>query len=315
MRTKENLKQNKAITLVALVITIIILLILATIIIVELKNTNLFSKTIEAKNKYKQASEEENNTLDDYANKINLISGIDFADSKVDKENKTPKVESKDITLKQEVIYKPKIADGGVNPTVNTTYFYRKSNVDADYFNENTRWEVLKIDKENNQIEITTMEPTDGTVYLYDKTGWSNAENYINKLCQYFFSKKDVSKEVRNLNITDREDYINAQITTSKDFWLSSIYEFPIERQTGWGSSYGGWAIAVTDKTNFFPEKVGDTKLNGESFWGQKGWYWLHYKNSYPSDYGSSYCYSIRPVVTIPISNILKIENNMVYIK
>ena len=121
MKTKEKLRQNKAITLVALVITIIILLILATIIIVELKNTNLFSKTIEAKNKYKQASEEENNTLDDYANKINLISGIDFADSKVDKENKTPKVESKDITLKQEVIYKPKIADGGVNPTVNTT--------------------------------------------------------------------------------------------------------------------------------------------------------------------------------------------------
>ena len=75
MKTKENLKQNKAITLVALVITIIILLILATITIVELKNTKLFSKTIEAKNKYKQAAEEENNTLDDYANKINEIAG------------------------------------------------------------------------------------------------------------------------------------------------------------------------------------------------------------------------------------------------
>ena len=75
METKEKLKQNSAITLVALVITIIILLILATITIVELKNTKLFSKTIEAKNKYKQAAEEENNTLDDYANKINEIAG------------------------------------------------------------------------------------------------------------------------------------------------------------------------------------------------------------------------------------------------
>ena len=72
---KKNLKQNKAITLVALVITIIILLILATITIIELKNTNLFSKTIEAKNKYKQSAEEENNILDDYANKINDIAG------------------------------------------------------------------------------------------------------------------------------------------------------------------------------------------------------------------------------------------------
>ncbi len=75
METKEKLKQNKAITLVALVITIIILLILATITIVELRNTKLFSKTIEAKNKYKQSAEEENNTLDDYANKINNFVG------------------------------------------------------------------------------------------------------------------------------------------------------------------------------------------------------------------------------------------------
>ena len=75
MKTKENLKQNRAITLIALVITIIILLILATIAIVELRNTNLFNKTLEARNKYKTSVEEENNTLDDYANKINKIAG------------------------------------------------------------------------------------------------------------------------------------------------------------------------------------------------------------------------------------------------
>ena len=51
MKTKENLKQNKAITLVALVITIIILLILTKVNIMELKKINLFIKTIKAKNK------------------------------------------------------------------------------------------------------------------------------------------------------------------------------------------------------------------------------------------------------------------------
>ena len=73
MKIKNNLQQNNAITLIALIITIIILLILATITIVELRNTNLFNKTIEAKNKYKQSAEEENNTLDNYANKINEV--------------------------------------------------------------------------------------------------------------------------------------------------------------------------------------------------------------------------------------------------
>ena len=70
---RKKLSEFEGITLIALVITIIILLILATITIVELRNTNLFSKTIEARNKYKTSAEDENNTLDDYANKINEI--------------------------------------------------------------------------------------------------------------------------------------------------------------------------------------------------------------------------------------------------
>ena len=94
---KENLKQNKAITLVALVITIIILLILATITIEGLKNTNLFSKTIDAKNKYKQAEANEANILDDYAKKINSIkggnSGTCVTPTKIEKADGTKKIE------------------------------------------------------------------------------------------------------------------------------------------------------------------------------------------------------------------------------
>lgn len=65
-----NKRKDNAITLVALIITIIILLILSTIAILELKNTKLFNKATESKNKYKKAEIIENNTLDDYANKI-----------------------------------------------------------------------------------------------------------------------------------------------------------------------------------------------------------------------------------------------------
>ena len=70
-----NGSKIRGITLISFVITIIILLILATITIVELRNTNLFNKTIEARNKYKTSAEEENNTLDDYANKVNDFAG------------------------------------------------------------------------------------------------------------------------------------------------------------------------------------------------------------------------------------------------
>lgn len=68
---ENNKRKNKGITLVALVVTIIILLILAGISISALTQTGLFGKAKLAKEKYKNAQEKENVTLSDYSNNIN----------------------------------------------------------------------------------------------------------------------------------------------------------------------------------------------------------------------------------------------------
>ena len=77
METKENL--NKGITLVALVITIIILLILAGVVITALTQTGLFENAKQAKNVTENAQKDENDILLSYENKIsevgNVISG------------------------------------------------------------------------------------------------------------------------------------------------------------------------------------------------------------------------------------------------
>lgn len=62
--------KNRGITLMALIITIIILLILAGISIATLTNTELFGKAKQAEQKSKDAQELENLTLADYENKI-----------------------------------------------------------------------------------------------------------------------------------------------------------------------------------------------------------------------------------------------------
>ena len=66
---------NKGITLVALVVTIIILLILAGITINSLTNSGLFDKVKEAKEKYKNAQELENSLLANYEDKMNEYVG------------------------------------------------------------------------------------------------------------------------------------------------------------------------------------------------------------------------------------------------
>ena len=62
--------KQSGITLVALVITIIILLILAGIAISSLTQTGLFSKAQEAKQKTEEKTEEENTTLNEYEKKM-----------------------------------------------------------------------------------------------------------------------------------------------------------------------------------------------------------------------------------------------------
>ena len=66
----NKLKSTKAITLIALVITIILLLILAGISISALTQTEIFEKTNQAKQKSKEAQENENVILGDYENII-----------------------------------------------------------------------------------------------------------------------------------------------------------------------------------------------------------------------------------------------------
>ena len=70
---KKKLKNEYGITLVALVITIIILLILAGVAINALTQTGLFENAKQAKNITENAQGEENVILESYENKVNKI--------------------------------------------------------------------------------------------------------------------------------------------------------------------------------------------------------------------------------------------------
>ena len=71
-------KENKGITLVALVITIIILLILAGISISTLTNTGIFGKAKEAKEKSEAAEKQQSETLDSYEKELNKYTSIEL---------------------------------------------------------------------------------------------------------------------------------------------------------------------------------------------------------------------------------------------
>ena len=75
----KNFRKNQGITLIALVITVIVLLILAGITIATLtENNGILTRAQEAKNKTEQTQKEEQNILNSYEDQINEYAGIDW---------------------------------------------------------------------------------------------------------------------------------------------------------------------------------------------------------------------------------------------
>lgn len=71
----QDNRKNAGITLVALVITIIVLLILAGITISQLSNSGLFDKSKQAKEEYQNAQDDENDKIAKYNNEIDSYVG------------------------------------------------------------------------------------------------------------------------------------------------------------------------------------------------------------------------------------------------
>ena len=76
-------KNNKGITLVVLVITIVILLILAGISISALTNTGLFGKAKEAQKASENAEKEQSQTLSEYERELNKYAAKELTDDKI----------------------------------------------------------------------------------------------------------------------------------------------------------------------------------------------------------------------------------------
>ena len=143
---KEN-KNIKGITLVALVITIIILLILAGISISVLTQTGLFGKAKQAEQKSKDAQELENSTLGSYENSINEI--ISTGSREENSNNNQYSLEEKAIGtwIDGKTIYS-KMIDMGTNFSID------EKNVDIEKIIQNIDFPVkatiYMIDTKNN---------------------------------------------------------------------------------------------------------------------------------------------------------------------
>ena len=242
---KERYKSTKGITLVALVITIIILLILATISIQSLTNTGLFKNAQKAKDETQNAAENQAKTLNEYEDELNKYVS--------DNKNKT------DWTGK---VNKPKLMTG----------------MTAIKFNEPAGDEKAK---EGSTVKTTD---TDAAWYDYDAKKWANAQTQDGSMWVWIprFAYK-VNSSTKTFDVVFLKDTTNTYLDngTEKDAEKEGYIVHPaFKNESSTGYENGGWdkeltgiwvskfeAGYATSNGNSAPKKASSVNYSQTSVW------------------------------------------------
>lgn len=185
-------RKEKGITLVALVITIVILLILAGISISTLTNTGIFEKVKEAKSLSENAEKKQNEVLDEYEKEMDQYGDNTFIS----------KFNSGKIKVGDYVSYIPDIANTNIILDELSTYSGSIANTTSTLKQEmDLKWRVL--DVKDGKVRLISEEPTKFKITLSGYNGYNNAVKLLDDVCNNLYNNKEISYNVRNLKLED----------------------------------------------------------------------------------------------------------------
>ena len=259
-RACKKMNTSKGITLIALVITIIVLLILAGVTIATLVGENgILSKATEAGNKTeeKNAEEEvkiavmgsigtngelENEVLKDNLNKIENISGVpeEITDSSypltVTVEGKYSYTINKNGSIGQEEVVTREGIE--VGDYVNYTYDqkttgYSLLSAQSGYTSNQTvsqksgiKWRILNIHENGTVDLIADNASTDQTIYFQGALGYNNSVYLLNDICKELYSNSTLGITARSINIEDIESQMNETGIAARDAYTTNGVQY-----------------------------------------------------------------------------------------
>ncbi len=207
MKKRINFKE-KGITLVALVITIIILLILAGVTInTALSENGLFRMAKKAVNEYQESEKQEQTALDDISNEMEKIT-IDYNDyvgAYVTGYTPTGKTEEDSCVITAETSGVTLSKDEKGNQIGDV-----EDNLEQKFTTEEgMKWRIWDYDKNTKTIRLISDKPTETTLTLEGATGYNNGVWAINEVCRQCYGQYDENSQMKrgisvaNLRRTD----------------------------------------------------------------------------------------------------------------
>ena len=193
MKTKEM----KGITLVALVVTIVVLLILAGVSInLVLGNNGIIAKAKDAETKSAEASQNDLKGMNALTEEMNNALG------------EKPKVDLSKYKIGDYVNYTYDTAENYVL----TSATCGSSSNPADGIPQTTglKWRILNIDEANGTVDLISENPTGTSVYFSNILGYNNGPYLMNEICKAQYSNKSLGVNARSINLLDMEKHLTA---------------------------------------------------------------------------------------------------------
>ena len=192
---KKHLGKEQGITLIALVITIIILLILAGISISALTNQGLFKNAKITQNATEKAEAEQGKTLNEYEDEISKY---------LPAEKLVDKVNDGTIKIGDYVKYTPDTASTTEILQELNTYSGSDKNTTSTLTQESLNWRVLDI--KDGQVRLISELPTTSKITLSSYNGYNNAVKLLDDTCSTLYTNKQLASKVQNIKIEDIQE-------------------------------------------------------------------------------------------------------------
>ena len=194
--------ENRGITLVALVVTIVILLILAGVTLnLVLEKNGLIERTKIAVEEYKKEQDKEKGMLNDLT-----------AFLEKNNENDEKKLlDRKEIEVGYKVNYVPNALSSYLVQAIQSGYGEYERNTypsnlqDQSIKAEECDWKVLSVNNDNSIDLIGIPKENSQSFYLGGPIGYNNGVYLLNKICEELYSNKELGIVARCINIDDIE--------------------------------------------------------------------------------------------------------------
>ena len=195
---KSTLKKTeKGITLVALVVTIVVLLILAGVSInLVLGNNGIIAKAKDAETKSAEASQNDLKGMNALTEEMNNALG------------EKPKVDLSKYKIGDYVNYTYDTAENYV--LTSATCGSSSNPTDGIPQTTGLKWRILNIDEANGTVDLISENPTGTSVYFSNILGYNNGPYLMNEICKAQYSNKSLGVNARSINLLDMEKHLTA---------------------------------------------------------------------------------------------------------